>query len=54
MKYEKSYLLTIGDFKTREEAKAFAEEARWFIKKDIDYDIEKIDLWTRKSITSQD
>ena len=54
MKYEKSYLVTIGDFKTREEAKAFAEEARWFIKKDIDYDIEKIDLWTSKSTTSQD
>jgi len=54
MKYEKSYIVTMFDFKTRKEAKAFAEEARWLIKKDLDYDIEKIDLWTSKSTTSQD
>ena len=53
MKYEKSYIVTMFDFKTRKEAEAFAKEAR-LIKKDLDYDIEKIDLWERKSITSQD
>ena len=53
MKYEKSYIVTMFDFKTRKEAKAFAEAAR-LLKRDIDYDIEKIDLWERKSITSQD
>ena len=52
MKYEKSYIVTMFDFKTRKEAKAFAEEVKWFIKKDIDYDIEKIGLWESKSTTS--
>ena len=55
MKYEKSYIVTMFDFKTRKEAKAFAEEVRRLIKKDIDYDIEKIELGVLgKSTTSND
>ena len=52
MKYEKSYIVTMFDFKTRKEAKVFAEEVRRSIRKDVDYDIEKIGLWESKSTTS--